>query len=123
MVGVGINTSRSAVPDELAETATSVEAEAGVVVPRRPLLVRFLDQFQTVYAVFEKGEHDALLEHWKACSTMWNRTPVTVTDGAGTRLGVTCGLTEIGALRVRLAGGTEETVLAGDVSVRRGAGD
>lgn len=123
VVGVGINLSRSSVPEDLFETATSIEDEAGVAVPRRALLVSFLDHFQAVYALFEEGHHGVLLDRWKACSSMWEGTPVQVVDGARTRLGVTCGLTEIGALRVRLAGGAEETVLAGDVTVRRGAGN
>jgi BirA family biotin operon repressor/biotin-[acetyl-CoA-carboxylase] ligase len=119
VLGVGINIMPEAVPVELRHQATSVAAEAEASVPRRWLLVRFLDQFQLLYKQFSAGEFLAVIEAWKSSSTMWNGVEVTLTEGERRRAGRTCGLTETGALRVRMEGGREEIVLAGDVSVRR----
>jgi BirA family biotin operon repressor/biotin-[acetyl-CoA-carboxylase] ligase len=118
-VGVGINVAPEAVPVELRDRATAVGAEAGVSVPRRWLLVRFLCQFQRLYKLFSAGDYRTIIEHWKSCSTMWNGVEVTVTEGDQSRIAMTCGLTETGALRIRNESGREEIVLAGDVSVRR----
>ncbi len=123
VVGVGINVARESVPDELRETATSIAAEAGVVFPRRQLMVGFLDRFQALYELFERGEHPKVLARWKEYSSMWNGSPVTIADGESRRPGITCGLTDMGALRVRLEGGSEETILSGDVTLRRGTGN
>jgi BirA family biotin operon repressor/biotin-[acetyl-CoA-carboxylase] ligase len=117
-VGVGINTGQACVPDELLETATSVSREAGAAVPRRQLLVSYLRSFQRVFMLFENGRHEELLEKWKSRSSMCDGVPVQVLDGNSTKHAVTCGLSGIGGLRIRLADGVEETVLAGDVTVR-----
>jgi BirA family transcriptional regulator, biotin operon repressor / biotin---[acetyl-CoA-carboxylase] ligase len=122
IIGVGVNVRHESVPRELLQTATSIEAECGSAVPRRPILVSFLDQFERVYRLFEDGRHGAILDLWKERSSMWNGAEVTVIDGSSSRVGVTCGLTAEGALRVMMAGGSEETILSGDVTVRRGAG-
>jgi BirA family biotin operon repressor/biotin-[acetyl-CoA-carboxylase] ligase len=119
VVGVGINVKAECVPEELRQSATSIEEEAGKAIPRRRLLVRYLGHFQRVLELFERGEHSRILERWKNNSSMCDGVSVRVIEGNTTRLGITCGLTEIGALRIRMAEGVEETVLAGDVSVRR----
>jgi BirA family biotin operon repressor/biotin-[acetyl-CoA-carboxylase] ligase len=122
VAGVGVNVGAACVPEELREVATSVAAEAGVAVPRRTLLVRYLRNFQELYGLFESGRHAEVLDRWKRRSTMWDGVAVQVVEGSSTRLGVTCGLDELGALRIRMAEGVEETVIAGDVTVRRVAG-
>jgi BirA family biotin operon repressor/biotin-[acetyl-CoA-carboxylase] ligase len=118
-VGVGINTGQACVPAELSDVATSVGREAGIPVPRRQLLVCFLRHFQHMLILFESSAHEELLERWKSHSSMWDGVPVRVVEGNSTKLAVTCGLSDIGGLRIRLADGVEETVLAGDVTVRR----
>jgi BirA family transcriptional regulator, biotin operon repressor / biotin---[acetyl-CoA-carboxylase] ligase len=119
IVGVGINVRPESVARDLMESATSIESHSGAPVPRRALLVSFLDEFYRLYALFEAGAHAEILDRWKASSSMWDGAEVTIIDGSVSRTGVTCGLTDTGALRVRLAGGTEESILSGDVTVRR----
>lgn len=118
IIGVGINVHPGSVPTELADTAVCVDDAAGVSIPRRRLLIRFLKHFQKGYELFQKGKFEEILEQWKGFSTMWNGTPVTLFENGRTREAVTCGLDEIGALRARFADGSVETVLAGDVRVR-----
>jgi BirA family transcriptional regulator, biotin operon repressor / biotin---[acetyl-CoA-carboxylase] ligase len=118
VVGVGINVKSESLPDELKETATSVSAEAGVSIPRRRLLVRYLYYFQIGYELFKRRQYERILDQWKTHSSMWDGVPVWLHDGDQRRLVVTCGLSDLGALKVRTPDGTEETVLAADVSVR-----
>jgi BirA family transcriptional regulator, biotin operon repressor / biotin---[acetyl-CoA-carboxylase] ligase len=119
VVGLGINVRKGSVPETLESTATCLDDAADVIVPRRQLLVRFLQNFQEFYLLFERGNHKELLDRWKAHSSMWNGADIWITDGSVCRSAVTCGLSEIGALKVRTPENTIETVFAGDISVRR----
>jgi len=119
VVGVGVNIAPESVPVSLSDQATAVGLEAGVPIPRRWLLVRFLKHFQNGYRRFSAGRFAEILDDWKRRSTMWNGVEITVTEGDRIRAAVTCGLSATGALKIRTADGNEETVLAGDVSVRR----
>ena len=119
IIGVGINVHQGSVPTELTDVATCVDEMSGFTIPRRSLLVAFLKYFQKNYQMFREGEYAELLERWKACSSMWNNVAVAVCERECTRDAVTCGLDEMGALRVRFADGSTETVLAGDVSIRK----
>jgi BirA family biotin operon repressor/biotin-[acetyl-CoA-carboxylase] ligase len=119
VIGVGVNVAAGSFPPALQGRAISLNEAAGVRVPRRRLLVRFLYHFQLGYELFTRGEYQAILEQWKRFSHMWSDTPVWITEGEQIRSGVTAGLTDEGALRVRGADGAEEVILAGDVSVRR----
>lgn len=119
VVGVGINVREGSVPKSLAHEATCLDEMAHELVPRRKILVSFLRRFQAHYLAFERGEHGELLDRWKTCSSMWNGARVWITDGDRRRSAVTCGLSEIGALLVRTPEGAIETVLAGDIRVRR----
>lgn len=119
VVGVGVNITPESVPADLSDHATAIELEAGVSVPRRWLLVRFLNHFQRGYRLFSTGSHSEIIEQWKCSSTMWKNIEIVVTEGDRIRPAVTCGLTDTGALRIRTEDGSEETLLAGDVSIRR----
>ncbi len=118
IIGVGVNIGSDSVPRNLTDRATAVSRESGVRIPRRQFLVWFLRNLQEGYALFEQGDHARILDQWKGFSTMWNGVPVWVSEDDRGWRGVTCGLTESGALRVRSEAGIEETVLAGDVSIR-----
>lgn len=118
-IGIGINVRKGSVPKSLESAATCLDEMAGAIVPRRLLLVRFLQNFQEFYLSFERGNHRELLDQWKSYSSMWNGTEVLITDGSVQRSAVTCGLNEIGALRVRTPEAKIETIFAGDISIRR----
>jgi BirA family biotin operon repressor/biotin-[acetyl-CoA-carboxylase] ligase len=119
VIGVGVNVRRGSVPDELAGTATSIDEMAGVVVPRRKILVGFLQHFQLLYVSFELGKHEEILDSWKHCSSMWNGVPVWIEEGGSRRPAVTYDLSETGALVVQNEDGSRETVYAGDIRIRR----
>jgi BirA family biotin operon repressor/biotin-[acetyl-CoA-carboxylase] ligase len=118
IIGLGINVHHGSAPEELAGEAVCVDDAAGVIMPRRGLLIRFLKYFQNGYRLFQEGKFEEILDRWKGFSSMWNGAPVTLFESERTRSAVTCGLDEIGALRVRFPDGSVETVLAGDVRIR-----
>ncbi len=119
VLGIGLNVSPDSVPPGLSDLATAVECEARAGVPRRWLLNRILAHFHFGYRIFEAGRFGDVIEQWKACSTMWDGVDITVNDGERTVEAVTCGLTGLGALRIRNGSGGEATLLAGDVRIRR----
>lgn len=119
VIGIGINVHMGSVPESLSRDAVCVDAAANAYVPRRLLMVQFLHRFQQCYVLFEQGKHAELLERWKHFSSMWNGARVRILDGDQSREVETCGLNEIGALLVRAPDGTQETLFAGDISVRR----
>ena len=118
VLGCGINVSAGAFPPDLANQATAVALETGLAVPRRRLAVRFLTHLQTGYNLMEQGRQAEILEMWKRLSTMWNEAPVSILEGSRRWNGVSCGLSENGALLVKNEAGVVVTLLAGDVSVR-----
>jgi BirA family transcriptional regulator, biotin operon repressor / biotin---[acetyl-CoA-carboxylase] ligase len=119
VVGVGIDVHEGSVPPDLTEDAVCVDAMAHAFVPRRKLLVDFLRCFQTSYLFFEQGNYSEVIERWKGYSSMWNDVEVRIEDGGRSRTVRTCGLDEAGALRVRTPEGSVETILAGNIHIRR----
>jgi BirA family biotin operon repressor/biotin-[acetyl-CoA-carboxylase] ligase len=118
VIGCGFNVASGAFPADLAESATALELEAGVPVPRRKLVTRFLRHFQKCFRLFERGEQSRIVEIWKGLSSMWDGVPIWIVEGDKRRAAVTCGLSNDGALLIKTESGEEETLLAGDVSVR-----
>lgn len=119
VVGVGVNIAPESIPPDHSGSATAVDLEAGVHVPRRWLLVRFLRHFQHGYCSFSDGRDAEIIGQWKERSRIWNNVPITVRESDHVRTAVTCGLTETGALRIRTEKGREESLVAGDVTIRR----
>jgi BirA family biotin operon repressor/biotin-[acetyl-CoA-carboxylase] ligase len=119
VIGVGINVRRESVADEMSDDAICIDEPAQTVVPRRKILVGFLRHFQVVYISFEKGKHGEILDGWKRYSTMWENARIWIEEGGRRRSAVTCGLNEIGALLVKYEDGSRETIVAGDVRIRR----
>ena len=119
LVGFGINVHKGSVPEELSREAACLDEIANTMVPRRQLLVLYLKYFQICYRIFEQGRHEEVLNRWKSASSMWRDTPIFIGKGDARREAVTCGLNDLGALRVRAADGSLETLLAEDVSVSR----
>jgi BirA family biotin operon repressor/biotin-[acetyl-CoA-carboxylase] ligase len=119
VVGVGVNVHEVDGPVPEAPEAACVDRMARMRVPRRRILTGFLRHFQQWYLAFERGEHGDLLERWKSFSSMWTGTQIRISDSGEPRAGITCGLNEYGALLVRTADGRVETLLAGDVSIRK----
>jgi BirA family transcriptional regulator, biotin operon repressor / biotin---[acetyl-CoA-carboxylase] ligase len=119
LVGFGINVHKGSVPADLDDGATCLDEMARTLVPRRKLLVLYLKHFQICYLMFEQGRHRQVVDQWKSRSSMWDGANVYIGKGEGRREAVTCGLNDLGALRVRTPDGRLETLLAEDISVSK----
>ena len=113
VVGIGVNVSAGAYPEELSSGATSCEEEAGRPVDRAVLLVAFLEALERRYSVLLAGGKEATLEAYRADS---------VTLGRAVRVELPAGVIE--GVASRLAGNGELVVTDGDgKEVQVGAGD
>ena len=116
IVGIGVNLTSRNFPDEIAETATSVEAET-----RRRISADDLAEVLTKYLTFfynmlcEKTGPAEIIEHWRRRSTYFAGKNVRVTLAGETFEGTTDGLEENGALRVKTITRELKIVQAGDV--------
>ena len=116
VVGIGLNLTSGNFPDHIAETATSVETETGRRVAPDDLaevLTKYLTFFYDMLC--EESGHAEIIEHWRRRSTYFDGKTVRVSLAGETLEGVTDGLEENGALRVRSTDGSLKIVQAGDV--------
>ena len=116
VVGIGVNLTSRNFPDEIADTATSIEAETGKNVPPDDLavvLTRYLSYFYEILS--EKDGPREILHHWRQRSSYFSGKSVRVTLADAVLEGITDGLEENGALRVKTADGSVKIVQAGDV--------
>jgi BirA family biotin operon repressor/biotin-[acetyl-CoA-carboxylase] ligase len=120
VLGVGVNLKRGSFPEELNDTATSVEEQTG----RAPDAERLLEaltrtlarRYETLHA---HGGAEEILCDWQQHSTYAHGRRVRVALAEETFEGTTRGLDPDGALRVETDEGTIRTVTAGDVTAVR----
>jgi BirA family transcriptional regulator, biotin operon repressor / biotin---[acetyl-CoA-carboxylase] ligase len=117
VLGIGINANQAHLPDPVAATATSLRlARGGEPVDRALLLAALLRGLERwIDTLLDEGR-DPVLAEWHRHADRLGET-VAVRSGGGTVRGVAVGLDPSGALRLRLADGSETTVLAGDLEV------
>jgi BirA family biotin operon repressor/biotin-[acetyl-CoA-carboxylase] ligase len=115
-IGLNVNLDPRQLPGDLLMAATSLSHVLGSQVARLPLLQALLRAVERRYLALKAG-HSPHAEWAGRLATLGK--PIVV-SGAGTILnGVAEGVNADGALLVRLADGRLETVLAGDISLRR----
>lgn len=122
VVGIGINLKSSNFPDEIVETATSIEMETGNSVTADELAERLTDYLSYFYDIL-KGENGCpeIVRQWRMRSTYFSGKRVRVILGDSILEGTTDGLEENGALRVKTDDGSVTIVQAGDVEQLREA--
>lgn len=116
IVGIGINLRSNNFPPEIADIATSVKDETGRVltaVEISAILTRFLGYFYQVLA--DENGPATIRQEWQRRSTYANGKSVRIVLENEAVTGVTDGLEENGALRLKTAEGEIRTVQAGDV--------
>ena len=118
IVGIGINLTNSNFSDEIADTATSIQAvlsapgavAAGDV---EPTLTKYISYW---YAILNREDGPKeLVDEWQRRSSYFSGKDVRVTLANETFEGVTDGIEENGALRVKRSDGSVTIVQAGDV--------
>lgn len=120
IVGIGINLKSSNLPAEIAGIATSIEAETNHKAGSEKLL-NSLTSFLNYFYDCLQGDNGAkiIVEEWTKRSSYAFGKPVRVKLENETILGVTDGLEENGALRVKSETGEIRTIQAGEVESLR----
>jgi BirA family biotin operon repressor/biotin-[acetyl-CoA-carboxylase] ligase len=116
VLGFGINVNLR--PDQLGElraTATSLSAELDRTLDRAALVCSILGELEGLYLSLQNGQFGPIYGEWvSALETVGKR--VSVRDTGGIVEGYALRVDPDGALILRLDGGGEQRILAGDVS-------
>ncbi len=118
VIGVGINVREQEFAPEIAATATSLDAAAGVKVDRSKLLAAVMQAFEEDYGDFAGAQSLAPLKNSYDALLVNRDREVCVLDPAGEYRGTARGITDTGELMVELPDGSVREVFAGEVSVR-----
>ena len=114
VVGYGINVGHTVYPSELADRATSLEAELGRPVDRVRLCVETLVALARRYDDLRSARFDASLDAWRERAPGCRGRRITWETPAGARTGVTAGIDDRGALLVT-SGERIERIVSGEV--------
>ena len=116
VVGIGINLKSNNFPPEIAEIATSIEAETSKAPDAETLLQNLTGNLSQFYDTLG-GESGAerIRAEWTRRSSYALGKPVKVTTGSEIICGTTRGIENDGALRVEIESGEIRIVRAGDV--------
>jgi len=120
IVGIGINLKRTALPDDLRQTATSIEEVTGSEPDTERVLSELLRAFAERYEILQSGDgFEHTIREWCASSSYAYERRVRVSLENETFTGITRGLDRDGALRVETDDGQIRIVRAGDVAALR----
>jgi BirA family biotin operon repressor/biotin-[acetyl-CoA-carboxylase] ligase len=114
ILGYGINVLAASYPYEIAERATSIEAELGRSVDRAAVFAESLACLAERSRQLSAGGFGAMLDAWRLLSPSSRGARVEIATPAGWTEAVTAGVDHDGALLVR-AGGIVRRVVAGEV--------
>jgi BirA family biotin operon repressor/biotin-[acetyl-CoA-carboxylase] ligase len=116
IVGIGVNLNHLSFPDEISSTATSLKIETGQATIVDEFRDQLLSKLADWYARWQNGEWRLILDRWQQLSSYARGLQVTIALDGETLIGETSGLTDDGALIVRLPDGSLRTILSGDVT-------
>lgn len=121
IVGIGTNIRSANFPPEIADTATSIEKHSDEIPSKDDLTNKLCGFLTYFYDILQKENGTKeILNEWRRRSTYFSGKHVRVTLERKTIIGITDGLEENGALRVRTDEGVE-VIQAGDVERVRSA--
>ncbi len=118
IVGIGINLRSSNFPPEIAEIATSIEAETGSPPSAEEALDGLLGFFGYFYDRFTE-DPSFVIDEWAARSSYCRGRSVIAVSAGEAIEGVTDGLEANGALRIRTASGEVRIIEAGEIEKLR----
>jgi BirA family biotin operon repressor/biotin-[acetyl-CoA-carboxylase] ligase len=110
ILGIGINITSSQHPSDVAERATSLEAERGAPVDRTRLRDETLRTITDVYRRLRTGDVDDILRAWREAAPSVNGAVVEWDSAGGVLRGTTAGIDGAGALMIRTAAGIERVI-------------
>lgn len=118
VIGVGINVNLDALPEELADKATSLYLETGKLYDRNEMVAYVMEYFEENYEKFIKsGDLTLLQEDYNRMLANCGQ-PVRVLDPQAPYEGIARGINQKGELIVEKTDGMVVCVSAGEVSVR-----
>ena len=118
VIGVGVNVNTKGFPEEIQDTATSLYLRSGVFVNRDTLLEDILECFWKEYDRFlNTGNLSYMRQDYNAMLVNCNQE-VQVLEPGKEYTAYALGINDLGELIVRTSEGDEQTVFAGEVSVR-----
>jgi BirA family transcriptional regulator, biotin operon repressor / biotin---[acetyl-CoA-carboxylase] ligase len=117
ILGYGINVLTASYPPEIAERATSIEAELGRSVDRAAVFAESLACLAERIRQLSAGGFSAMLDAWRSLSPSSKGARVEIATSAGWTEAVTAGVDPDGALLAK-AGGAVRRVIAGEVRWR-----
>ena len=121
VVGIGINLTDDAFPQEIASVATSVATQSGRPPEREAILSALLNALRRWYSLLQEPEGALkIVAAWSSRSSYTAGKLVQVTNGDETLRGVTRGIEDDGALRLETIQGIQ-LIRAGDVTSVRPA--
>jgi BirA family biotin operon repressor/biotin-[acetyl-CoA-carboxylase] ligase len=116
VVGIGINLTADAFPEELAKVATSVAEASGRVPERETILAALVRALSRWYSLIQEPDSaEKIVAAWASRSSYAAGKLVQVTNGDEVWQGMTRGVESDGALRLETANGETRLVRAGDV--------
>lgn len=114
IVGFGLNLRSAAYPPDIADRATSIEAELGRPIDRGLILASSLASLVECTSVLRNGDTRAILDNWRSLSPSAHGSLVEWATSTGQATGQTFGIDDDGALLVK-AGDRIERVFAGEI--------
>jgi len=121
VLGIGINLTNDAFPDDLVNLATSVANESERTPEREAILTSLLNALSRWYSLLHETDGpEKILAAWASRSSYATDKLVQVKNGAETLQGFTRGIENDGALRLETAQGIQ-LIRAGDVTSVRPA--
>lgn len=114
VLGFGVNLRSAAYPAELADRATSIEAELGRAPDGAAVLVETLVTLEGLIDELSAGTARHLLARWRALAPSAHGTPITWDAPSGPVSGTSAGLADDGALLGKTANGIER-IISGEV--------
>lgn len=116
IAGIGVNLNHQSFPDELSSTATSLKIETGQTTVVDEFRDQLLKKLAEWYVRWQGGEERLILDRWQQLSSYGRGLQVTIALDDEVLSGETAGLTDDGALILRLPDGNLRTILSGDVA-------
>ncbi len=113
-IGINVNTTLKQLPPALHSLVTSLALAAGRAFDRPSIIAALLHQLEHYYQTFQQIGIAPILKRWLHYGPILGRQ-VHFTHDDATHDATVVGLDEDGALRVRLADGSHERLIAGNV--------
>jgi BirA family biotin operon repressor/biotin-[acetyl-CoA-carboxylase] ligase len=112
-MGISVNLDPEDYPDELQSRAISLKMASGSPVNRAELIAAIMEEFESLYELFQEKGFAPIRLLWEAHSVTLNR-PAKLVTPQGTVEGIPEGLDDSGGLKVRLKDGSIRTVYSAE---------